>query len=635
MKGELFYILLLAPLAAAFFGVVFFRRSRWGAAVLSVGSAGLSLGLVLAAACSWNGTGCESSLELFKLGNLRMDLGLALDGLSMNMLFVVCFVGFLIHVFSVGYMDDDPAKGRFFSGLSFFMFSMTGLVLSSNLFEMFVFWEFVGFSSYALIAHYADTDAAREASKKAFIVNRVGDVGFLLGIVFCHAVFGTTNFAELGKIISANPSLVSVPMGLLVICGFLGKSAQFPLQVWLPDAMAGPTPVSALIHAATMVAAGVFMLVRLCAIGFLAPEVLDLVLILCSAMALCAGLWALGQSDIKKILAYSTLAHLGLMGAGVALGYELAMFHLTTHAFFKATLFLVAGSIIHACHHEQDIFKMGGLFRRMPATSTVALLATLSIVAIPYFSGYFSKEAILAAAFGRAQGARVLDVVAFWLIMGGAALTPVYMGRLFFNVFFGKSQSRAAETARESGLWMTLPLAVLGLYSLAGAWGFVWDISWLGGKLDGIVPSAASGFVGDALSLREAGLEKIANLHAFEWVALAVTLAGIIFAYAIYGGGKGFDVVQKKFPPLYSALNAHGWFDSAYNWYVAKVQQRMAIFFATAVDLVLIELLCVRGLGSVCAVVGFGIKKLHCASATAQVCWFAVGLALLAGLAFI
>lgn len=632
MNAQL-YSILFAPLAAAFFGIVFFRKSKWGAAILSIASAAYALAAVLYIMYGTNGAVYESSFELFKLGDFTMNFGLLFDGAVMNMIFVVCFVGFLIHIFSIGYMDSDPAKGRFFAGLSFFMFSMTGLVLASNLFVMFIFWEFVGFSSYALIAHYADTEAAAAASKKAFIVNRVGDFGFLLGIIFCHTYFGTTNFGELGKILAANPALASAPMGFMVMCGFLGKSAQFPLQVWLPDAMAGPTPVSALIHAATMVAAGVFMLVRLCSIGFLTPEVLNTILILCSAMAFFAGLWALGQNDIKKILAYSTLAHLGLMGAGVALGYELAMFHLTTHAFFKATLFLVAGSIIHACHHEQDIFKMGGLFKRMPITSLVALFATLSIIAFPAFSGYYSKEAILCAAFGRAGSGLILDQISFWLIMGGAALTPIYMGRLFFNVFFGKPHSQKAEAARESSLFMTLPLIVLAVYSLAGGWSFDYNFAWADGKMIALIPAAATQFVGDLLQTRHAAFEQIANIHLFEWIALATTFVGIILAYVVYGSNRGYDIVERKLPFVYSALKAHGWFDELYNYYVLKVQHRIAILLSTFVDLFTIELVCVRGMGIFCAVAGYGIKRLHDGSALAQVRWFAAGLVLLAVLA--
>ena len=266
---------LFLPLLSAAFIVLFLRQSKWGGAAVSVLSATAALAVALAVMFSESPDAVfKSSYDLFKLGGFTLNFGFLFDGLTRNMMFVVCFVGFLIHVFSVGYMDDDAAKSRFFAGMSFFMFSMSGIVLASNLFMMFIFWELVGFSSYALIAHYADTDAAREASKKAFIVNRVGDLGFLLGIIFCYASLGTTDLAELAKIFQTDPSKASTAMGLLIMCGFLGKSAQFPLQVWLADAMAGPTPVSALIHAATMVAAGVFMMVRLAAIGFLTPDVL-------------------------------------------------------------------------------------------------------------------------------------------------------------------------------------------------------------------------------------------------------------------------------------------------------------------------------------------------------------------------
>lgn len=632
MQTEL-SLLLLMPLCAAALIVLFFRRGRKIPALLSVGSAGAALAVALAALLSDTSL-YTSSLEMFKLGSFTFDMGFLLDKPAANMLFVVCFVGFLIHVFSVGYMDDDDSRGRFFAGMSFFMFSMTGLVLSSNLFMMFVFWELVGFSSYALIAHYSSTDAAKEASKKAFIVNRVGDFGFLLGIIFCWSTFGTTDFSELAKIIAANPESASTAMGLLLLCGFLGKSAQFPLQVWLPDAMAGPTPVSALIHAATMVAAGVFMMVRLCSFGFLTPEVLDVVLVLCSLMAFCAGLWALGQTDIKKILAYSTLAHLGLMGSAIALGYDLAMFHLTTHAFFKATLFLVAGSIIHACHHEQDIYKMGGLFKKMPITSIAALLATLSIVAIPYFAGYFSKEAIVVAAFRRMASGVLLDQIAFGLIFVAAALTPVYMFRLFFNVFCGTPRSEAAKSARESSLFMTLPLVVLGIYSLAGAWGFEFGFQWLGGKFCGLIPASATSFVGELLKNHSSSADIAEATRMVGKAAMLCTFVGIAFAYVVYGRNKGYDPIQKNFPTLYNALEQHGWFDRVYNWYVVKVQQRIATFLATFVDLLVIELLCVRGAGIVCAVVGHGFKKLHDCSCNSQVKWLVFGVVLLMVLIF-
>ncbi len=621
---------LFLPLLSAIVIALFLRRSRWGGAAVSVVSAGAAFGIALWAMFSESPAfAFKSSYELLKLGGFTLDFGFLFDGLSRNMVFIVCFVGFLIHVFSVGYMDDDSSKSRFFAGMSFFMFSMTGIALSSNLFMMFIFWELVGFSSYALIAHYSDTEEARAASKKAFIVNRVGDLGFLLGIIFCYSWLGTTDFSELARIFHEDPSKVSTSMGLLVLCGFLGKSAQFPLQVWLPDAMAGPTPVSALIHAATMVAAGVFMMARLASIGFLSEDALSAITALCALMAFFAGLWALGQNDIKKILAYSTLAHLGLMGVGIGLGYDLAMYHLTTHAFFKATLFLAAGSVIHACGHQQDIFKLGGLFKKMPITSAAALVATLSIIAIPYFSGYYSKEAILAASYGRSVDGAIFDKIIFWLVMGAAVLTPVYMGRLFFNVFCGKPHSDGAARARESSLWMTLPLAVLALYSLAGAWSFAYGLLWMDGKMNFLMPSAATTFIGSVWEIHRSALLKIPDVHTLKNVAFIATLAGIVFSYVLYGRSRGYDLVERRLPGVYRFFNKHGWFDDLYDWYVAKVQQRVATLLATFVDLLLIELLVVRGVGMVCAVIGQGFKRMHDASANSEIKWLVAGFALL------
>ena len=628
MEWELSSILFAPLFAAAVIGI-FFRKSRWTGAFLSVSSAAFAFAMTMWLLLEASAPQFQSSFELFKLGSFQLDFGYLFDPVGKNMMFIVAFIGFLVHVFSVGYMKDDDAKGRYFAGLSFFMFSMTGLVLSSNLFMMFVFWELVGFSSYALIGHYASTEAAREASKKAFIVNRVGDFGFLLGIIFCWNALGTTNFVEIAQIMKADPSAASTAMGLLILCGFLGKSAQFPLQVWLADAMAGPTPVSALIHAATMVAAGVFMMVRLTSIGFVTPEVLNVVLVLGALMAFCAGLWALGQNDIKKILAYSTLAHLGLMGAACSLGYELAMFHLTTHAFFKAALFLVAGSAILACHHEQDIYKMGGLFKKMPITGVTALFATLSIMAVPYFSGYYSKEGIMLSAYGRALSGGAFDAFVLLLLLGASALTPLYMGRLFFNVFMGRPHSEAAQHARESSLWITLPLLVLAVYSFVGGFSMAYDFKWLGGKMDFLMPSAATQFVSEIWDIHYLGLRKLDGAHAFETALVLVTVVVFGFAYIVYGGSRGCDILQKKLPPVYGALRKHGWFDVAYNWYVAKVQQRFAILLATFVDLMLIELLSVRGVGVVCAVIGQGFKKMHDATSNSQVKWLVGGVVLL------
>ncbi len=632
MQSQLNTILFMPAISAAIIAL-FLRERKWAGAAVSVTSAGVALVLALLAIFA-ESTSFSCSLEIFRLGGLQFNLGYLFDPLCRNMLFVVCFVGFLIHIFSLGYMKTDSSKSRFFAGLSFFMFSMTGIVLASNLLTMFLFWELVGFSSYALIAHYADTTAAKEASKKAFIVNRVGDLGFLLGIILCYYQLGTTEFTQMAQIFQADPTKASTAIGLLVMCGFLGKSAQFPLHVWLPDAMAGPTPVSALIHAATMVAAGVFMMVRLSTIGFLTQDVLNVLTILCALMAALAGFWALGQRDIKKILAYSTLAHLGLMGVAVGIGGGLAMFHLTTHAFFKAALFLVAGSVICACHHEQDIYKMGGLFKKMPITSFVALTATLSIIAIPFFAGYYSKEAILISTFAKMHDGSTLNCLVFALTLTAAIMTPIYMGRLFFNVFFGKANSEVAENARESSRFMTIPLIILAVFSLAGAWGFVYNLEWANGKMSGLIPTSASTFIKDVIVARESGLASISGLHTFEILALVSTLLGIIFAYLVYGRKSGNDVIETKLPKLYNALNKHGWFDDVYNWYVAKVQQRIATLLATFVDLFLVELISVRGVAIVCTVIGQGFKRLHDASANSEIKWLVAGFILLIVLIF-
>lgn len=627
MEKEI-YAMLFTPLASAALIAMCFRKSKWAGGAIASLSALAALCFALSAIFALPSPRFESYFELYSLGSLTINFGVLFDSLAANMIFVVCFVGFLIHIFSIGYMKGDESNGRFFAGMSFFMFSMTGIVVSSNLFMMFVFWELVGFSSYALIAHYADTDAAREASKKAFIVNRVGDFGFLVGIIWCQAYFGTTNFTALAEILAESPDSAITAMGILVMCGFLGKSAQFPLQVWLPDAMAGPTPVSALIHAATMVAAGVYMMARLSMCGFLTPEVLDFALVICSAMAFLAGLWALGQRDIKKILAYSTLAHLGLMGVGISLGCGLAMFHLTTHAFFKATLFLTAGSVICACHHEQDIFKMGGLFKKMPVTALVGLVATLSIMAIPFFAGYYSKDSILAAAFAKASSGGTLYCAAFWMTMFAAFLTPIYMVRFYMNVFLGSPRSESASHARESSLWMVLPLVILAVYSLGGAWGFVENFKWLGGKMNALIPANSSSFVETAMNAHHLAMRNVANIHTFEMLAVGLTFVGIVIAFLLYRGGK--DRIMENFPRIYGALEAHGWFDNFYGYYVKKVQQRIAVLFATFVDLCVIELGFVRGLGVLCAVAGNGLKRMHSSiKCGAQAAWFVGGIILI------
>ncbi len=625
VENSLLAIFLL-PLITAVISALFFRKCRWTAPILSTLSAFVCMGLALFAiinAGSVDFALTKSAFEIFKMGDFAMSISFSLDSLSMNMLFVVTFIGFLIHVFSLGYMDDDKARGRFFAGLSFFMFSITGIVFASNLFMMFIFWEFVGFSSYALIAHYSNTEAALKASKKAFIVNRIGDFGFVLGIIMCYYMYGTTDFNVLGEMLGSGVAVASTCVGLLLMCGFIGKSAQFPLQVWLSDAMAGPTPVSALIHAATMVAAGVFLMAKLSAIGMMTVGALDVVLFICTPMACLAGIWALAQSDIKKTLAYSTLSHLGLMGVAIGLGlYEIAMLHLTMHAFFKATLFLCSGSVIHACHHEQDMFKLGGLLKKMPITAITAGLATLSIMAIPFFAGFYSKDAIINGFFARAMtDGTCMNILGLILAFSTVILTPLYMGRFYTLVFLTKPRSEKAEHAHESSFLMTLPLIVLAFYSVAGAW----SISY--GFLQ-IIPENAQALIGEGLHNLHEKLETISGIHAFEYISMALAILSLVGAYFLYG--KGEDAMYKKSPKLYNHLEKHGYFDIAYDYYVAKIQQRFTELL-NVLDLLVIEGLIVRGIGAVTALMAVPLKSLYMAKTQTSLWLMLGGIALIIG----
>lgn len=604
-----FQLLLGAPLAAAAISALFLRQSRWGAPVLSLAAAGTILWVSLQLLLGWDGKPVQLNYTWFELGDLRFSLGLLLDETSAPMLFTVSFVAFFIHVFSIGYMDDDSARGRFFAGLSVFMFSIVGIVLSNNLFMTFVFWELVGFSSYMLIAHYFDKDYAAAASKKAFITNRVGDLGFLLGILWCWNHFGTVNFVELESVAPGLKSAAPVAIGLLLLCGFVGKSAQFPLHVWLTDAMAGPTPVSALIHAATMVAAGVYLMVKLSVCGLFAPVALDVMLWSGAGLAALGGLCALGQTDIKKSLAYSTLSHLGFMGAAVGLGRpEIALLHMSMHAFFKATLFLCSGSVIHACHHEQDMTRMGGLLKKMPVTAAAFIVSGLSICAFPWFAGWYSKDMILTAALVNG------NYGAFALLVIAALGTALYTGRMFRLVFLGEANSEEASHAHESNAWMTIPLVVLGVVfsSCFGAGLFLLGEHgklWAGDKLNGLFPASATAYLtGGYHELHAAAAEK-GLVTPMLLLGIAILVVGLGATLVFYKKTPGDDALRVKFPVVYRVLERR-WFDNAYDWYIANVQQRVAEFYAFFVDKFLLEGLTIRGLfAGVPAVGGILVRR--------------------------
>jgi NADH-quinone oxidoreductase subunit L len=419
------------------------------------------------------------------IGDFNLQIGIQLDRLSTGMMIVVTGIGALVHIFSLAYMKDDDAKARYFTGLSLFMFSMTGIVLANNFIMTFIFWELVGLSSYLLIGHWYQKDSAADAAKKAFLCNRVGDFGFMIGILMLWGITGTLAFdtmksglatfgtANAGYFAqnSAAYGITLSAAALCIFCGAIGKSAQLPLHVWLPDAMEGPTPVSALIHAATMVAAGVYMLFRVqLSLGFEVFEGLlasNVIAWTGGITALVAALMAIQQDDIKRVLAYSTLSQLGYMVMAVGLVHgEAGMFHLFTHAWFKALLFLGSGAVIYACHHEQDIWKMGGLLKKMPITGITFAIGFLALIAIPGTSGFFSKEQILEAAHEK-------QPILFWIAAFVAVLTPFYMTRLFVVAFLGKSKSENADHAHEVGPLMFAPLAILAVLALIAGLPFI------------------------------------------------------------------------------------------------------------------------------------------------------------------
>ncbi len=549
--STLAWMTLLLPLASA--------------AVITLGtlknhrlSANLSIGAILGAfVCSLllflSASSGESNLTWIAIGDFNATIGVKLDRLSALMLLVVTGVGALIHWYSQGYMEGDRSYARYFASLSLFSFSMLGIVLATNLMQMFIFWELVGVSSYLLIGFWHERPAAADACKKAFITNRLGDFGFLIGIIMVWAAAGSLNFGLLEKAMQEQPELLGASaglIGLLLFCGAMGKSAQFPLHVWLPDAMEGPTPVSALIHAATMVAAGVFMLCRI--FFLLSPDALSIIAWIGGATALMAAVIALQQDDIKRILAYSTLSQLGYMVMAVGLHAPgAAMFHLTTHAFFKAMLFLGAGSVIHALHHEQNIWKMGGLREKVPATYRTFLIGTLALCGVPPLSGFFSKDGILAAAADSHHGNPVL----FGIGILAAVLTTLYMGRLVLVAFHGAHRSEQASHAKESPSVMTVPLWIL------------------------LVPTLVAGFfpvehmINQTLGLHHAGGHAAAPL-AMAFSVLALMIGGSV-AWSHYAGA-GTDPLTQRFSGLSTLLRNRLWMDEIFSGMIAITHEAVS-----------------------------------------------------------
>ena len=579
MYSMIVFLPLLAALAAGFFG------RRLGARTCGILTSGAVL---LAALLSWvafyrvgiaGQTGRVEVAPWLVSGELAVSWAFRIDTLTAVMLVVVNSVSSLVHVYSIGYMEHDPHQPRFFAYLSLFTFAMLMLVTSDNLLQLFFGWEGVGLASYLLIGFWYKKPEANAAAIKAFLVNRVGDFGFALGIFAIFFVFGSIQFetvfaaapGQVGKtfMFLGQEADVLTVICLLLFMGAMGKSAQFLLHTWLPDAMEGPTPVSALIHAATMVTAGVFMVARLSPLFELSSSALAVVTLVGATTAFFAATIGLVQNDIKRVVAYSTCSQLGYMFVAMGVGaYSVGIFHLFTHAFFKALLFLGSGSVIHALHDEQDLRKMGGLRKVIPTTWVMMLIGTLALTGFPLTAGFFSKDAIIEAAFAAHSG---VATYAFILTVAAALMTAFYSWRLIFLAFHGKPRAskKAMSSAHESPPVMLVPLALLALGSLAA--GYFFKDLFIGAGADAFWQSAL--FTGPNNHMLEA-------IHHVPWgVAAAPTIMmvlGFATAWIFYiAVPETPSLIARTFEPIYLFLLNKWYFDELYDFLFVKPAMRI------------------------------------------------------------
>jgi NADH-quinone oxidoreductase subunit L len=586
------WITLTAPLLAAALIVLVTRSNKPLAAGLAI------LSSLIAAVGAWIlfASGVDANFHGFNWleagAVFTIPIGLALDPLSRTMLVIVTTISPLVFIFSLGYMKKEEGYWRYFAGLAFFLFSMLGIVLADNLVMMFLFWELVGVSSYILIGHYFSKDSAADAAKQAFLVNRIGDFGFMLGILLLWIATGTTSFAVLNAstgLFVEHPLFLAIGV-VLIFCGTVGKSAQFPLHVWLPNSMEGPTPVSSLLHAATMVAAGVYLLARIFPLIAASPNAAEIIAWTGAITALGAGILAIGQDDIKRILAYSTISQLGYMvtAAGLAVSAALPMFHLFTHAFFKCLLFLSAGSVILGMHHEQDIWKMGGLKNKMPLTFLAYMAGMLALSGAPFFSGHYSKDLIMANAW-------VHHRAIFWALVLAAGLTPFYMARQASVVFFGAPRSEAAKHAHEAPRVMVIPLLILALPAIGAGWPFVEHLFFH--NIGALVEPEVPGFV--------------------SFIFLTVFALGIVLALALYRN-------PAKDPLRLPLLENRFYIDALYDWSVAHVQGGFARL-CSFIDRWFIDGLLVRGSATTVWGIGFLLRFLQVGNLQAYALFFGAG----------
>jgi NADH-quinone oxidoreductase subunit L len=542
---------------------------------------------------------------------LKFEVGFLVDQLTVMMLCVVTGVSLMVHLYTIGYMHDDPGYQRFFSYISLFTFSMLMLVMSNNFLQLFFGWEAVGLVSYLLIGFWYKKETAIYANLKAFLVNRVGDFGFILGIAAVVMYAGSLDYKE---VFEAAPQMAKQTMNLFgdqqwsvitVICillfvGAMGKSAQFPLHVWLPDSMEGPTPISALIHAATMVTAGIFMVARMSPLFEFSETALTFVMIIGAITALFMGLIGIVQNDIKRVVAYSTLSQLGYMT--VALGvsaYSAGVFHLMTHAFFKALLFLAAGSVIIAMHHEQDMRKMGGLRKYMPITWITSLIGSLALIGFPGFSGFFSKDSIiLAVAESHLPGAGIV----YLMVLAGVFVTAFYSFRMYFLVFHGEERmdQHTKEHLHETPWVVTVPLIVLAFFSVV--------IGWMT-----IEPMLFGSYFDDVIFVKESHnvLAHVKDHYQGQWAMIQHGIASIPFILAMSGVGAAWYIYMKdpqiavkasqKFSFIYKMLDKKYWMDELYVKIFSDGSRALGKGFWKAGDVMIIDGLIINGSAKVVA----------------------------------
>ncbi|WP_214072023.1 NADH-quinone oxidoreductase subunit L [Mucilaginibacter sp. dw_454] len=540
----------------------------------------ISFGLSLAAFFQVKSTGHAIDVDLFtwfSVGKLSVDFSFLVDQLSAIMLLIITGVGFLIHLYSVGYMHDDEGFGKFFAYLNLFVFFMLLLVMGSNYLIMFIGWEGVGLCSYLLIGFWYTNPSYADAAKKAFIMNRIGDLGFLLGIFLIFNTFDSISYHTVFSRVAGVHDAPLVLITLLLFVGAVGKSAQLPLFTWLPDAMAGPTPVSALIHAATMVTAGIYMIARSNILFTMAPQTMEVIAIIGLTTAAFAALIALTQTDIKKVLAYSTVSQLGYMFLGLGVGaYTGAFFHVLTHAFFKALLFLGAGSVIHAMGGEQDMRKMGGLKGKIKVTFITMLVGTIAIAGIPPFSGFFSKDEILAAAYAHNPTYYAIGVIT-------AMLTSFYMFRMMYLTFWGKFRGTHEQEhhVHESPASMTIPLIVLAILSAVA--GLIGVPAIMGGHHE-LHAFLSPVFERSAKILGENELST-----STEWtlmgISVGLALVAMAFAYNKYVSKAQLPVEDTEERSILANLSYHKFYvDEIYDFLIRKPLDALSGFFYNIVE---------------------------------------------------